>query len=317
MRKKRKVSITAVKRQFSAVGLSLILYVLFVIAAPLVISYYLHVEFGDFVNMAKNQQFIAIYSIFLILIIGTIIPFWIMMKSSRVKFTDFYRKSNITWLEFFADLLVYLSLGTGLLFILSTFNGYFNLGDVFILPIGISSSSYYYISTITTILYIVAMPFVEEFAFRGVLLRVLGRYNNFFAMITVSLIYALMHKTLSQAIIAFVLSIFLVKLTLRSHSIQPSIFINICFNLVTFVLRFFITDHYYLVLGMIILIYVLCLVMLSTKTYRRVRLKRSPNRLIARLFYTRITVVIALLGMFIALGYNTYTSFFPVFTGGF
>ena len=56
--------------------------------------------------------------------------------------------------------------------------------------------------------------------------------------------------------------------------------------------------------------------MLLTKTYRRVRVKRSPNRLIARLFYTRITVVIALLGMFIALGYNTYTSFFPMFTGG-
>lgn len=84
------------------------------------------------------------------------------------------------------------------------------------------------------ILYIISTAivpaFAEEFAYRGILLGVLRKYGDAFAIITSSIIFGAMHGNITQIPFAFILGLILAYVDCKTNSILPSIIIHFVNN---------------------------------------------------------------------------------------
>lgn len=95
------------------------------------------------------------------------------------------------------------------------------------------SAEYNLVTNIILCIYtMIVAPITEELLFRGIILTKLKRYGKTFAIIIVSLLFGLLHGNLSQTIPAFVMSLFLCQVTLKSGSIIPAISIHMINNAV-------------------------------------------------------------------------------------
>ena len=84
---------------------------------------------------------------------------------------------------------------------------------------------------ILTYLYICLIgPVMEELIYRGVLLEGLRKYGNKFGVIATSLMFALMHENIAQAIPAFFVGLVLGTAAVKTGSLLPSIFLHILNN---------------------------------------------------------------------------------------
>lgn len=73
-------------------------------------------------------------------------------------------------------------------------------------------------------------PIFEELFFRGLILQALKRYGNVFAILTTSILFALLHGNLMQAIPVFALSLVISYAVLRSNNILTGILIHFINN---------------------------------------------------------------------------------------
>ena len=82
---------------------------------------------------------------------------------------------------------------------------------------------------------VVFAPIVEEMLFRGIFLQTMRRYlSPFLSIFIVSLIFSVVHFSLSNAIPLFVASVVYCIITIKSQSIIPSIIAHIFNNFLTF-----------------------------------------------------------------------------------
>lgn len=89
-------------------------------------------------------------------------------------------------------------------------------------------------SVFTNILYVVSTAitpaFAEEFAFRGILMGVLRKYGNSFAIITSAVLFGAMHGNIIQIPFAFILGLIFGYIDCKANSIIPSIIIHFLNN---------------------------------------------------------------------------------------
>lgn len=84
---------------------------------------------------------------------------------------------------------------------------------------------------VTTIIYTcIIAPITEELLFRGMLLRVLSKANQRFAIVATAIFFGLAHGNIPQFLLAFLLGIFLAHITMKHDSIIPSIIVHIFVN---------------------------------------------------------------------------------------
>ncbi len=84
---------------------------------------------------------------------------------------------------------------------------------------------------IITVIAVVLMPsFVEEFAIRGVVLGMLRRYGDGFAIVCSSLIFGLMHASITQIPYAFLFGIILAIAAIKTESIWTSVVLHMINN---------------------------------------------------------------------------------------
>ncbi len=84
---------------------------------------------------------------------------------------------------------------------------------------------------VATIIYTcVIAPVTEELLFRGMLLRVLSKANQRFAIIATAVFFGLAHGNIPQFLLAFLLGVFLAHITMKHDSIIPSIIVHIFIN---------------------------------------------------------------------------------------
>ena len=304
-KKNKKVSISYAKSQFSFVGLVLLLYALIVLVLPTFLNTFF--ALSETYKPMVDNEIISIAYTYIIIVIGTIVPFSLLMAHGKIKFSDIWHKCSFSFKDIFINSIVYTAIGTMLIFLTTIISSYLNIGDGLISGIGVIRNG----SSITIPLYlflaIIVIPFVEEFAFRGVLLKVLGRYGNYFAMIATSLMYAIFHTSIGEMLPAFVLSIFLSQLTLRYRSIQPSIIVHILYNLVIHGLELIPYNLYLLSIIIPLVVYSLAIFFVVTKKYRFIRLhKRKNSAIVYSLFFTRGSIIFSI---FIMLVYSTYMTF--------
>ena len=89
------------------------------------------------------------------------------------------------------------------------------------------------------ILYVAAIPaLVEEFAFRGVVLGVLRRYGDGFAIVASSLLFGLVHGNFIQIPFAFFTAVALGYAVVRTGSLVPAIVLHFLNNAASCVISF-------------------------------------------------------------------------------
>lgn len=79
-------------------------------------------------------------------------------------------------------------------------------------------------------------PITEEMLFRGMLLRVFSRANQRFAVFATAFFFAVGHRNIQQAVMAFLMGIFLAHITLVHGSVIPSIIVHIFINTIASVM---------------------------------------------------------------------------------
>ena len=242
----------------------------------------------------SNSRFVM--SVFLVLyVLGSAVIFLTILRVNRCRFRDFWRGSPFSLGEWLSELCVLLACLFGATFFSSVFLHLFGVDDQAILPIGMPPQYASLSDPLFIVIYLLVMPLVEETCFRGVLLRTLGRYGNRFAIVTISLIFALLHGSAAEYLPCFLLSVVLCRLTLLHHSVFPTIFLRSSLGMV-FIGLAAVPERYSFYVGIaILLLYLLVAFLLITHRYRSIRIRPSANtRELIVLFFGSPGVVLAL-----------------------
>ena len=295
--RERTVSRTFVKREFSIIGLLLIIYSLIVLFTPKAILEYM-IATGS-VILDNSYLYYGIY--FIIVIIGTIVPFFVIRINSKLKAKKIFRGANVKISELLVSSLVFFTVSTALVFATNIVASYFGISGSLVTSIGFMLDDADFFNPIYAFMFVLGSPLIEEYAFRGVLLNSLGKYGKRFALYASAIIYALAHGSFLDMVPSFVMGLLLGKTTLRYKSFQPSLLIHILFNGLIYV-SFIIPDiaSTYLIY-VLAAIYLITIVLVLMRKYNRTVVLGSDNsREAIKLFYTNIPVIIAMAMMVIA-----------------
>lgn len=286
----KKVSVKYALNEFKTTGLVLILYAMFVLFVPYLLS-----ELFSLYNISNigpfNIEFVAKT---VLMIIGTVIPFSILKLSSK-RINKPKQKIPASFGDIVVHAFVFFSLTSAAIFAMTAVASTFNIPGQLISGIGISINSAYMNDVVYVITFIIISPILEEFAFRGVLLNTLSKYGKYFALIASSIVFALAHGNFLEIIPSFIMGIILSKISLRYKSIKPVCWIHIIFNGLLYLL-FLIPEKYSLYSAIVLaVIYALAAIFYVTKKYRRIVIKKAPSsKKVSRIFFTTSTVVVAL-----------------------
>lgn len=299
----KKLSHKAVKRNFTTIGLILILYVLFVMYVPYLLHYFLMESSSPILK--DEYLYYGVY--FIILVFGTLIPFFIMRKFSKIKLKKITRKVSATFVDLFVQTIVFFTICIALTYVSNIIFNNFNLDGKLIAGIGLTYDE----ANLNNILYVfmllIVSPIFEEYAFRGVLLSTLSRYGKSFALYASAIIFALAHNNFSEIIPAFAMGIALGKTSLRYKSIQPTIIIHILFNVFIYGLCVMPPSVVEYMAYALVAICVLAFVLIKIGRYEKISIQKSKINTIANeLFYTRFTIVFT---MILMIGYTCLFTF--------
>lgn len=293
--KEKKVSIRYVKNNFTIIGLTLMLYTLFVLYLPLFIDQYLDFLPASSPLKVFTQDNLGVGVLYIIVTLGTLIPFAILQLSNHIKTKEFFGKCSISFKDFFVYTIIFIAGTLFAMFITSVLSNYLPIGSSIVTAIGVALPQSLLYNPIFFVLYTVAIPIVEEYAFRGVLLRNLGRYGNYFALVTVSALYGLLHGTIASAIVTYFMSTMLVRVTLKYRSIQPAIAMHILFNTVFYIFEMIPVNYNLVTTICILLFYTVALLIFILGFFKRIRVRnRHKQKVVIKLFFTNVTIIISM-----------------------
>lgn len=290
----KKLSQKAVKRNFTTIGLILIFYIFLVMFVPYLVHYYIE----EIDTAIANDEFLYYGIYFILMVVGTIIPFFIMRKFSKIKMKKLTRKVDATFVDLFVQTIVFFTICIALTYVSNMLISYIGLEGKLISSIGYS----YEDANLKNILYVFMLifvsPLLEEYAFRGVLLNSLSRYGKSFALYATSIIFALAHNNFAEMIPAFAMGVALGKTSLRYKSIQPTIIIHILFNAFIYGLFVMPVSIAKYMAYALVAICVLAFALILTGRYEKISIQVSKTNAIAsRLFYSRFTIIFAMILM--------------------
>lgn len=301
--KEQRLSQKKAKRNFTTIGLILILYVLFVLFVP----YLLHYYFMETYSPILKDEFLYYGIYFIIIVFGTLIPFFIMRKFSQIKLKKLTRKVNATFVDLFVQTIVFFTICIALTYVSNIIFNYFNMDGKLTAGIGLTYDEANLSNWLYVFMLIFVSPIMEEYAFRGVLLNSLSRYGKRFGLFASAIIFALAHNNFAEMIPAFAMGIALGKTSLKYKSIQAPIVIHILFNAFIYGLCVMpLSVVKYMAYGLVA-ICVLAFALIITGRYERIQIQKSKsNAIVNELFYTRFTVVFTILLM---IGYTCLYTF--------
>ncbi|MBQ6479346.1 MAG: CPBP family intramembrane metalloprotease [Erysipelotrichaceae bacterium] len=293
-KKERIVSIKYARRNFSVIGLFLILYTLFVLILPF--FFHMYMEYDNSPILQDRWMYFGIY--FIIIFFGTLIPFFLMRLYFRLPFKKISRKITTSFVDLFVQTIVFFIICIALTYVSNRIFVYFSQEGKLISSIGFSYDEAYLDNYLYVFMLVIVTPIMEEYAFRGVLLNVLGKYGKLFGLYASAILFALAHTNFSEYIPAFAMGYVLGKTSLRYKSIRPTIIIHILFNALIYALCVMpspITQ--YMAYGLAA-IFALSVYFIYTGRYERVQIQKlRSNKTTNIVFYTCPTVIISMVLM--------------------
>lgn len=116
---------------------------------------------------------------------------------------------------------------------------------------------------LTYIAVAVTPALVEEFAIRGVVLGVLRRFGDGFAVIVSAVIFGLMHGNFAQIPFAFVIGIYLGFLTIKTQSVWPGVILHFLNNFFSITLSYLTRDFSDILGGVVSFSYIMVLMLIG------------------------------------------------------
>lgn len=201
------------KRDCKRIGYGLWLLIIIQLSAGFLIGFF-----------AKSMTAINWLSI-LISIVSMVIAYIYLKKSCNLelKCTNHPFSKKIYLYSFLFILAINLLNGIFLNVMENVFNIYTDTSDI-LLSDNIWQNIAIYISAL------IIAPIFEELLFRGAILRILDRYNRFFAIFTSSFLFALLHMDVTQFFFTFFLGFLMAYLSLKYDSMKINIGIHFLNN---------------------------------------------------------------------------------------
>lgn len=284
-----------VKKEFTFLGLVLIVYTLIINYLPDV----LYVYFKDTDSIVMHNE-ILFFGIFYIVVLFSVIPFILLLKQGNLKLNKIFRHINASFKDLIVQAIVFFTLSTLIIYLSSAIFIRFGFGSRLMSNIGNILHTDYLNNRLYAFMFIFLCPFIEEFIFRGILLSYLSRYGKRFGMFFSALFYALAHKYFLDMIPAYVMGILLAKATFRYKSIQTPIVIHILFNSFIYFLCVAPANVTRYMSYILLAIYIIAFILMATRTYSIISVPRSINRgIVEKILFSRLTIIIAILLMII------------------
>lgn len=288
MANKKTVSQNYVKKQFSIVGIALMIYALVVIFMP--IGAKICVENGLFPRIDNPKlSFIG-------LIIGTVFPFMIVRRVFGTNLKEFTKKTEIDLSDYLINFVVYFGFVAAALYVNTIITKLLGVQGVMLSDVGIVFNEILVDSPIYLFTFIFLSPLLEEYAFRGVLLNSLSKYGRYFALMMTTIVYTLAHASISEMIPSFVMGYLLAKMTLTYKSIRPSLFTHIMGN--ALLCAFALVPEKYSIFSLVFIaiLLILAIILVFSKKYNIISIGSSDSSKRAiKFFLSNIFVIIALL----------------------
>lgn len=297
VKKEHKVSRKTAKREFGTIGAFLIIYALLVMIIPYFLHAFLRLTSPEIVN--DKLFFFGLY--FIIILFGTLLPFFMMRRYMKTPFKKFNRSASISFIEIFVQTIVFFTTCLILTYLSNIVFSYIGLGDKLISGIGFSYDEAYLNNWLYVFMLVLVTPIIEEYAFRGVLMNSLAKYGKLFGLIGSSIFFALAHVNFAEMIPAFAMGYLLGGTTLRYRSIRPTIIIHILFNAFIYGLCVLPASIAQYIAYGLVAVFILTIFFIITGKYQGVKIQTLRNsRITNTLFYTSTTVVIAMILMILS-----------------
>ena len=289
--KSHKVSSKYAKQSFNTIGLFLILYALFALFIPYALHMYMVIS--DSSIMKDEFMYYGIY--FIIILFGTIIPFFLMRKTFKISLKSMARNISASFIDLFVQTIVVFTLCIALTYVSNIIFSNFGIESKLISSIGFSYDEANLNNILYVFMLIIVTPLIEEYAFRGVLLNALSKYGKNFALYTSAFIFAIAHLNLVEFIPAFAMGVLLGKISLRYKSIIPTIMIHILFDGLIYALCVIPANiTRYMAYGLVAIIAIAVFLIISGR-YERIRIQKFKSSKTAfKLFFTSPSVIFAI-----------------------
>lgn len=290
------VSKKYVLKEFSQIGLILGLYALFALYIPYIIERYIDLNTIPYLDLIPFDPMLIIRIAFICF--GSLFPFLALYLSDKKNIK--IEKPGISLIDALAYVVVFISIVSFVVYISGSILTYFGIETKVLADIGLPIDTGYFNNFLYIGIYICLLPILEEFAFRKVLLNILGKYGKRFAVLTCCLIYAFAHCSISEFIPSLVMAYLLCKMYLKYKSYGFICFVHVLYNLIMF-LAMAITEEYNLyVFILLFTIILISVILIITQKFKYISLPPSDfNKNTFWMFLSRKSVIFSLL-MFIA-----------------
>ena len=287
-------------REFSQVGMILVIYAFFGLYIPFIIETYFEIPSIPYLDKYSFDTMLIIKII--CITFASIVPFFFLYISDKKNHDIKQDKTKLGIKNALIYTLIFCSVASFVTYVNTSLLSYFGISSDLVANIGLAINPNYFNDILYIVIYICFIPVLEEYAFRKSMLNVLSKYGKRFAVLTCSFIYAIAHCDLIQFLPSLVMAYFLNKIYLKYRSVVLTSFIHIFYNLIMF-LGFSISSEYNkYVLIFILTIILISIIIILLKKYSPIVLPRVDyNKNTFWMFLSRKTVIFAIM-LFIVFG---------------
>lgn len=174
----------------------------------------------------------------LIYLVFNVVNAFIGMKWAKIKYTSLIRTKDFSLAKAAHYCMIGLFLWTVSLYLSTGVNDIFSKYGINTLVDSSGIGETLLAEVIMTIYTCVIAPITEELFYRGMLLNVLSKSNQRFAVFATAFFFGLGHGNIPQFILATLLGVFLAHITLKHGSIIPAIIVHIFVNTLSTVIGY-------------------------------------------------------------------------------
>lgn len=257
------LTVTQVKKKINTFGNALILYVIVLTIFRHGLNIFERYFPQALFDRAPSMIFYVGMNILILLL--SFLPFHFVSKKLDVDLKKYYKKNIAV-----GNLFVYTCVAIGIYFIftsiMSLLSIFFNSNSYNLSFINKYHNIYLIITNIAFFTYeVIVRPICDEYVFRGVIQRNLGVFGRYFGVIASALLYALSQGNLIEAVPYFFIGWFLSIVSIKYHSIKPTIKIHVFMSLYLYLMRIIPNNFIWVISISIMLIYIVVALFIFSK----------------------------------------------------
>lgn len=243
------------KHQIGLFGRSLILYILFFGVFHYGIEA-IHTDFPTiFFGLDPDYVQLVAYTITALLMV---LFFHLSSVQLKLNIKDYLKKTNMSFFKWVSLLCI----GIGIALLMSsiaTLFYFFTSSNRIRYPyLGAFNTTDNIIKNILYFLFFVLLrPICDEYIFRGIIQRKLGHFGRYFGVLGSAMLYAIAQFDFMHAFSSFFVGWYLSLVTLKYHSIRPTIQISIGISLFLWIVDIVPAHYFWIVLIFLLIVYLI------------------------------------------------------------